>query len=293
MFLFCSRRRKNYYDFFPHKYGNFSLLLYQDWERLIDLGYLLKKNDLQLSDVRPYLEQLQPEDRSALNALVSEIGNLRGDKLIRKVYLEFPYYASRSEIVEKILKDDEKHLKDFSQNKDNPCFFTIGYEDLSIDAFLNILISDNISALVDVRKNPISMKYGFSKARFANYTKIAGLSYFHIPELGIPSNLRRDLKSAVAYQRLFEFYATDILPNQTEALEKLKKIMKAQNRVAITCFEADYHFCHRHKIAEYIEQEPSLNVPVIHLHKDCTYTNSLMFTTNKLGPQSLWDTPDG
>jgi uncharacterized protein (DUF488 family) len=279
MFLFCLRRGNNYYDFFPHKYGNFSFLLYQDWSRLVDLGYLAKQNNFQLSDSRSYLEQLQQEDRLGLQALVSEVGDLRGEKLIRKVYLEIPYYASRSEIAEKILKKDEYQLLKRQQDSDNfPCLFTIGYEGLSIDAFLNILITNNVVTLVDVRKNPISMKYGFSKTKLANYVKSAGLFYFHIPELGIPSALRQDLNSIIAYQKLFEHYSSDILPHQKESLERLKRIIKEQRRVAITCFEADYHFCHRYKIAEYVEHEPSFGVSVIHLQKGCTYTNSITCT---------------
>lgn len=275
MFLFCLRRGKSYYDFFPHKYGNFSFLLFQDWKRLIDLGYLIKQANFQLSDTcdtRSYLEQLHPEDRAVLQALVSEIGSLRGEKLIRKVYLEVPYYTLRSEIAEKILEESEyQAIKQGHIIKDAACLFTIGYEGLSIDAFLNALIANNVRSLVDVRKNPVSMKYGFSKTKFADYINAAGLLYFHLPELGVPSELRQNLKSVAAYQKLFEYYGSAILPKQKEALEKLRIIIKEQKRVAIACFEADYHFCHRSKLAEYIEQEPSFDVSVVHLQKDCTH----------------------
>lgn len=288
MFLFCLRRGKNYYDFFPDKYGNFSFLLYQDRSRLVDLGCLVRQDDFRLNVEESYFGQLQIEDRLVLHALVAEVGNLRGERLIRKVYLEMPYYASRSEIAEKILKRDEyQKIKQTRNNSDNPCLFTIGYEGLSIDAFLNILLSNNIAALVDVRKNPISMKYGFSKTKFANYVKLVGLFYFHIPGLGIPAELRQDLKSVVSYQKLFEHYSKNILPDQKESLEMLKEIIKAQGRVAITCFEADYRFCHRHKIAEYVEKEPSFGVPVVHLQKDCTYINAI--TYNNIGSPSIWD----
>lgn len=270
MFLFCSRRGKSYYDFFPYKYGNFSFLLYQDWGRLIDLGYLTRENKFQLSPIQPYLQHLPLDDRLILQALVSEVGDLRGEELTRKVYLETPYYASRSRIAHKILDENEYQVLRREQNNDvSPCLFTIGYEGLSIDAFLNMLVFHNVVALVDVRKNPLSMKYGFSKKKFASYVQLAGLSYVHIPDLGISSELRKDLKSVSAYQKLFEYYSTAILPNQRAALEKLRDVIEEQRRVAITCFEADYHFCHRHKIAEYVEKEPSFGVSVIHLQKDC------------------------
>lgn len=286
MLLFCSRRGKNYYDFFPYKHGNFSLLLVQDWNRLIDLGHLAKQDELRLSEGQSYCKQLQAEDRLALQTLVAEVGNVRGEELIRKVSLEAPYYASHSEIAEKVVKREEYQLtRQNIKNNDPSYLFTIGYEGLSIDAFLNMLLANNILALIDVRKNPISMKYGFSKTRFANSVKLAGLLYFHLPDLGVPSALRQDLQSSLAYQKLFEHYSREILPNQKEALEKLKSIIKEQKRVAITCFEADYHFCHRHKIAEYAEQEPSFGVSVIHLQKDCTYNNPIVYNKNVKSPQ--------
>lgn len=128
MFLFCLRRGKNYYDFFPHKYGNFSFLLHQDCGRLVDLGCLVKQNNVQLKEALSYLGQLQLEDRLVLQALVSEVGDLRGENLIRKVYLEVPYYVSRSEIAYKILSEDEYKVLKREQNNDGSfCLFTLGY----------------------------------------------------------------------------------------------------------------------------------------------------------------------
>ncbi|EFH86782.1 DUF488 family protein [Ktedonobacter racemifer] len=268
LFLFCQRRGKNYYDFFPHKYGNFSLILAQDKNRLADLGLLTSHSDFQLQDSQSYSDQLEAKDRAALHDLVTEIGSVRGEKLIRKVYLEEPQYASRSQIAREVLKDTEYMQVQASWNKEHmPCLFTLGYEGLSIDAYLNLLVSYNINTLVDVRKNPLSMKYGFSKKRLSDYTKLAGINYIHIPGLGVPSNLRKELNSEKAYKDLFEFYSAHILPDRTDELEKLKSIISDQGRVAITCFEADHHFCHRHKVAEYLEHDPSFDTQIVHLYK--------------------------
>lgn len=269
LFLFCLRRGKNYYDFFPHKYGNFSLLVVQDKARLDDLGFLTSHSDFQLKDSQPYSNQLEAMDRTTLCTLVSEIGTLRGESLIQKVYLEAPHYVSRSQIATRILTQSEYEQVSHSWNNDQTaCLFTLGYEGLSIDAYLDVLISNNIRVLVDVRKNPISMKYGFSKTKLSHYAKIAGITYVHIPDLGIPSDLRQDLNSTVAYQKLFNFYFSEMLPNCGEALASLKRIVSDTRRVAITCFEADYHFCHRHKVIEYFEDDPCFKTPVIHLYKD-------------------------
>ena len=271
LLLFCLRRGKNYYDFFAHTSGNFSVLLAQDKERLTNLDLLTSLNDFQLPDSSSstsYLHNLKLLDQIVLRDLVSEIGSLRGEALLHKAYLEAPHYVSRSQIATHILSEKEYVEVSQTWNTDHqPCLFTIGYEGLSIDAYLDLLISNNIRVLVDVRKNPLSMKYGFSKKKLAAYTRLADIDYVHIPALGIASSLRQDLNDPLSYQILFDHYATQILPQQQSAITQLKQIIAQSGRVAITCFEADHHFCHRHKVAEYLENDPQFNTPIVHLHE--------------------------
>ncbi len=289
LFLFCQRRGKNYYDFFPYKYGSFSFLLHQDKNRLADLGILAELDIFQLKEDQTFTEDIFVQDRQTLQALVQEIGSLRGEKLIRKVYLEFPYYASRSNIVSEVLKqDDYRRISGVWNTDQSPCLFTIGYEGLSIDAYLNLLLSNNISILIDVRKNPISMKYGFSKSRFAYYLQKAGILYVHLPELGIPSSLRQNLKTLNAYEKLFDHYLSCILPEQSEAIKKIQTILSENKRVVITCFEANYRFCHRHKIIEYLVADPGFNIPTVHLDKSCTDSNRLTYTIDATFHYDLW-----
>jgi uncharacterized protein (DUF488 family) len=147
-----------------------------------------------------------------------------------------------------------------------PYLFTIGYEGLSIDDYLRKLISNDIHALIDVRSNPLSRKPGFSKSSFRDHIEKAGIKYFHIPELGVPSKLRKNLDTREAYDSLFDYYGRKILPSNTESIEKIKGILFEFSRVALTCFEADYLLCHRHKITEYFDQESSFEGAIIHLY---------------------------
>jgi uncharacterized protein YwgA len=141
LFLFCQRRGKNYYDFFPYQYGGFSFLLHQDKNRLTDLGYLVEQDTFQLKEFQSFTKDISTQDQQTLQALVKEIGSLRGEKLISKVYLEFPYFASRSTIVSKVLEHNDYEQISRAWNADSsPCLFSIGYEGLSIDAYLNVLL---------------------------------------------------------------------------------------------------------------------------------------------------------
>jgi Protein of unknown function, DUF488 len=265
LFLFCQQRDRNYYDFFSSVAGNVSLILDQDKDKLTSLEYLVPQHDFQLKERnQSYRDLLKKQDQALLFSFVKSFGGLRGAELLERMCLDFPHDTVAKQMVS---SDEYRQIRSACLEKRDPCFFTIGYEGLSIDAYLDVLVKNDVAVLVDVRKNPISRKYGFSKTRLSEYTKLACISYIHLPELGIASDLRHDLKNAEDYHNLFDFYAAQILPHQIDALKRLKEVAREKKRVAITCFEADYHFCHRHKITELLEKDPHFTLPIIHLHK--------------------------
>ena len=280
LLLFCLRRGKSYYDFFPHTSGPYSFLLCQDKARLISLGLLVAQDAFIESDQERFFPQILKEDQFVLQALVMEMGRMSSEELMQWVYLEYPFIASRSKTALPTLSHSEYiRVQQVSNTDATPCLFTLGYEGLSIDAYVNILLANNITALIDVRKNPLSMKYGFSKTKLCKYLGQVNIAYFHIPNLGISSVLRKDLNDVSAYESLFDYYRLHILPEQKQAIEQVKAIANAQNRTALTCFEANAHYCHRHEITEYLEKDVSFTLPVIHLRKTCTCGTSSVYTT--------------
>lgn len=266
LFVFCRYANQNHYDFFPYKYGSFSFLAFQDKQRLTELNFLEQDIDFKVRKNQSFFTQLKSNDQTVLRKMTSTLGDLRGKKLIRKVYIEYPAYACRSTILSDILTPEETDRIRLEWNSDQtPCMFTIGYEGLTIDAYLNRLIQNNVKALIDVRKNPISMKYGFSKTKLQHYLESAVIKYIHIPELGIPSEMRLNLINTSDYEELFQYYQSEMLPKQSDALDKLKNLQSKYARIALTCYEADYKACHRHKIAEYLQSDSSFATNVIHL----------------------------
>jgi uncharacterized protein (DUF488 family) len=264
LFNFCQTTGKNHYDFFPYQYGPFSFLTYYDKRRLTELNLLKATDDFELKTDHSYLKEITSADKTGLLKL--KASGLRGRNLIRKTYQEYPQFASRSKIASELFDSEEIKQIQFAWNTDKkPFIYTLGYEGLTIDAFLNKLISNNIMAVVDVRNNPQSMKYGFSKKSFNDYIEKAGMKYIHIPELGIPSAMRKGLGKSVSYEQLFSSYETDLLPNQEEAKTQLRNLIAKYARIAIVCFEADYHFCHRGTLVRHLQKEEALLKPVIHL----------------------------
>jgi len=135
--------------------------------------------------------------------------------------------------------------------KNNCVLFTIGYESISFESYANRLLENNIRLLCDVRKNPFSRKFGFSKNIMSNLLQKIGIEYQHIPALGIVSAARKDLTTKADYSQLFMDYQSS-LPQQKEALKQLTDLLKNYRRIAITCFEKEHQMCHRHCISDYL-----------------------------------------
>ena len=137
--------------------------------------------------------------------------------------------------------------------------FTIGYEGISFEAYANQLIKNNVRLLCDVRRNPLSRKFGFSKSSLGMMLPRLGIVYLHIPELGIPSELRRSLDTEDDYARLFADYRKK-LPAQSGSLAKVEQLLRQHKRIALTCFEKEHTSCHRHCVSDWLKKARSLEV---------------------------------
>jgi Protein of unknown function, DUF488 len=266
LFAYCAESGQNHYDFFPYKYGCFSFLSYQDKRVLTKQGFLADCDSFKLKNRQTHLGIIDSGEQSRIESFTKRMKNLRGKNLVRHVYVNHPYYATRSEIKENILSAQELMAVESAANPDQSiCLMTVGYEGKTIDAYINTLIQNNVKLVVDVRRNPISMKYGFSKTRFRDYLNRAGINYEHISALGIESSQRKNLKTEKDYKALFNEYVSKSLPHRTEELQQIKNLISEHRRVALTCFEANPESCHRHKITEHLQSNRKWNIPIKHI----------------------------
>jgi uncharacterized protein (DUF488 family) len=143
--------------------------------------------------------------------------------------------------------------------------FTIGYEGISLEEYLVRLLKNDVKVLVDVRNNPLSMKYGFSKSQLKKYCASLGIDYVHIPEVGIQSDQRQELNTQSDYDKLFAVYRKNNLSKTTTSQNEILKLLKQHKRIALTCFEANICQCHRKHLAEAIETLPDFNYEVKHI----------------------------
>lgn len=141
--------------------------------------------------------------------------------------------------------------------------YTIGYEKRSLESFILILHQHHIQHLIDVRRNPISRKAGFSKHIFASALLEANIQYTHIVDLGTPKDIRNNLKTSWDYDTFFEQF-TDYIVSQTDALQQAVNIALQQNTVLL-CFERNPRICHRSVVAAEMVRISNLQLSVEHI----------------------------
>ena len=244
VFLYTKNSGTVYYDFVPYKYGPYSFQLAQDIEVMSKDGYLTAYNEL--AEPKKYVPVIAIDDIA--------IEKWRSNALVREAYKRYPYYAIRSEIAGKVLDNAAlQAVQDVNRelSKNTQKLFSIGYEGKSVENFLNILLQNGIRLLCDVRKNPLSRKFGFSKNKLQHVSKSVGISYTHIPELGIESSERQVLETREDYAALFSEYR-ESLSFRAVALQQVYALFQSNARVALMCYEQAPSCCHRTIIKEYL-----------------------------------------
>jgi uncharacterized protein (DUF488 family) len=240
------------FRFVPYRYGCFSFQSYADRSLLAQRGFIHEANDGRwklTAKAKPYLD---PKRKASMEHFLKRIVPERGDALVRRIYRLYPYFACRSEIVDRVFPNptDREPIHAAALAAANNALFTIGYEGDSIDGYLDRLIRNNVRLLCDVRRNPLSRKAGFSREQLASYCDKVGIEYRHLPELGIPGHRRQELNTRADYDALFAIYRREDLPTMRPAIKELGRLFEEFGRIALTCFEKEHECCHRHCVAD-------------------------------------------
>ncbi len=254
---FESKGGNAFYDFVPYKYGPFSFALFQEVGKLVNQGYIEESSSKSWTlseEVAADTSKLDKLVKSDIDELLSKYGKLSKNQLIDRVYGSHPRFSINSEI-----KKLQRHPKA------KKAVFTAGYEGLSVDAFLDMLSSNGVKRIVDVRNNPIARRYGFHKSTLNRLAGNIGIDYKHVPELGIQSKLRQNLDDQSDYNRLFDRYEKTTLSSSTTAIDAVAGYCLEKPSVLV-CMEREPCSCHRGRLAPYVSRQTKL--PIEHLLPD-------------------------
>jgi uncharacterized protein (DUF488 family) len=267
LFLFTDRQKKRDYDFVPYHYGCFSFSANADLNAMVGHGLLSDdtKSFTKLDNVN-YIATLSELDKKILIDIKNTYSKLSTNSLMKLTYLNYHYYAIKSVKTKEMLTEEQYSKVQQAKPKIvKTILYTIGYEGISLEEYLNRLIKNDVKVLVDVRNNPLSMKFGFSKSLLKGFCSNLGIEYLHIPEVGIQSDQRQELNSQKDYDLLFDNYKKTNIKNTVVYQEKILDLLNQKKRIALTCFEANIHQCHRKHLAEAITKLPEWNFELKHI----------------------------
>jgi uncharacterized protein (DUF488 family) len=267
LFLLSQRQEKPVYEFIPYNYGGYSFTAQWDINGLCARA-LLQEDEytITLIEKQNSLNSLHPRDTWIIREILRKYRKKQRNELLRELYEQYPYYATRSKILEEVLdKEAQKRVEQYRYVEYRTVLFTIGYEGRSLENYLNALIRNGIRVLVDVRNNPVSRKPGFSKHQLERICRNVDIEYRHFPDVGIAPELRKGLKTQDDYNELFAAYRREVLPATVSTQQEILNILQRYNRIALTCFESESQRCHRHHLAEAISTLPGFAYEVEHL----------------------------
>jgi len=245
-----------FYDFVPYKYGPFSFTLYWELACLKRAGYVTAGKEQVahcLALATPKAREIPEEVRESVACIVKRYGRLDQKSLVAAVYKRYPWYATMSQMTQG--GPAPSHPKPVAKL----AVYTVGYGGKSVDAFLNELLRFGIQVVVDVRANPVSRTYGFSRKVLGEIAPKVGLEYRHVPSLGIPSKQRANLTSFDSYQSLLDQYESQTLPSEAETIREIAQLMLEKPAILV-CVEKDERCCHRSRLALSVSRISGLDV---------------------------------
>jgi len=159
------------YDFVPAGSGAFSFTACADKEKLIEKGLLAEDDEnWALTKAGGAVARREAVEQPRVAKFLRKYSRPRGQALILE--------ESRLE------REALARVAAAKPTRQPAGLLTIGYEGRSLESYLNELLRAGVTLLCDVRGNPFSRKYGFSKSTLSKACEAVGIRYEHLPELG-------------------------------------------------------------------------------------------------------------
>lgn len=114
-------------------------------------------------------------------------------------------------------------------------------------------MQNGVRTLVDIRQNAVSMyRPELSKRSLDRLAAARGLSYVHLPELGVPRDVRAKAIATGGRDVIWEWYDAHVIPRYLG--RNLHWFLNSiEHPAALMCVEIDPHECHRHRLSIALE----------------------------------------
>jgi len=141
--------------------------------------------------------------------------------------------------------------------------FSVGYEGQDPETFVWLLGKFDVRQVLDVRNNAVSRNRHFNRPKLEAFLKAAHIDYLHLPELGAPADIRKQLKHDFDLAAYFESYRAHLRAHP-EFVDRALELVRGRV-CALMCLERDHLQCHRSVLAEELIARGGGTIAVKHI----------------------------
>lgn len=150
-------------------------------------------------------------------------------------------------------QEENREVWNSTRSEENADFFTLGYTGRKLEVIIEELKEHGVQTLVDIRCNPVSMyRPELSKNNLDHILSRHGIIYVHIPELGVPRDIRAKAIESGTRAVIWEWYDKVL---ESFLGGNLHFFLNGFDYpIALMCTEIDPHECHRHRLSLALER---------------------------------------
>jgi len=137
--------------------------------------------------------------------------------------------------------------------------YSIGYEKARQADLIAALTAAGIKTLIDVRDRPISRRPGFSKNSLAAALDEAGIAYVGLKALGTPPE-GREANHKREWDRFWQIVDAKLATAEAGHALQQAAAIAADSLSCLLCYEADWHICHRSRVADILVERHGFTV---------------------------------
>lgn len=145
--------------------------------------------------------------------------------------------------------------------------FTIGYEKAAQADVLQALRDAGVEILIDVRDRPQSRRAGFSKSSLGASLEDVGVRYVHLKALGTPPE-GREANRTRQWDKFWDIVETKLATPEAEIDLQRAAELAHESPACLLCYEADWHVCHRRRVAEMLAERHGFAVQHLAVARD-------------------------
>jgi uncharacterized protein (DUF488 family) len=141
---------------------------------------------------------------------------------------------------------------------------TIGFTQKSAEQFFDLIVTNSVQVLVDIRLHPEGQLAGFAKRGDLPFflRRLARCDYRHVPLLAPSGEILTDYRKDHDWSRYVRRF--EALMDERRVPESLDRVLFEGNDCCLLCSEATPERCHRRLVAERMARVWK-DVEIVHL----------------------------